>query len=87
MRIEIDYDKKELYIIHPYLLKRINFSDIISIQIIEFDQLSFDFIITTEQITKKLAYARYYNKKVTDERISAISELKRALIDISNKNY
>lgn len=87
MRIEIDYDKKELYIRHPYLLKRINFSDIISIQIIEFDQLSFDFIITTEQITKKLAYARYYKKKVTDERISAISELKRALIDISNKNY
>ena len=53
----------------------------------EFDQLSFDFIITTEQITKKLAYARYYKKKVTDERISVISELKRALIDISNKNY
>ena len=87
MRIEIDYDKKELYIRHTYLLKRINFSDIISIQIIEFDQLSFDFIITTEQITKKLAYARYYKKKVTDERISVISELKRALIDISNKNY
>ena len=86
MRIQIDYAKEELYIRHPYLLKRINFNDVVSIQIIEFDQLSFDFIITTKHITKKLAYSRYYNKKVTKERISKVNELKHDLISISKKN-
>ena len=87
MRIEIDYDKQVLYIRHPNLIKRIDFKDVVSIQIIEFNQLSFDFIITTKHITRKMAYARYYNKKVTQERISIIKELKQALINISNKNY
>lgn len=86
MRIQIDYAKEELYIRHPNLLKRINFNDIVSIQIIEFDQLSFDFIITTKHITKKLAYSRYYKKKVTKERILKVNELKYDLISISNKN-
>ena len=86
MRIQIDYAKEELYIRHPYLLKRINFNDIVSIQIIEFDQLSFDFIITTKHITKKLAYSRYCKKKVTKERILKVNELKHDLISISKKN-
>ena len=34
MRIQIDYEKKELYIRQYYFIKRIKFEDIISIQII-----------------------------------------------------
>lgn len=34
MRIEFDYDKKELCIRHPYFLKRLKFEDILSIQIL-----------------------------------------------------
>ncbi len=86
MRIQIDYNRRELYIIHPCLLKRINFDDVISIQIIEFNQLSFDFIITTKNITKKIAYSRYYKKKVTKERVSIINELKHDLMNISTIN-
>lgn len=87
MRIQIDYDKRELYIRHPYLIKRINFDDVISIQILEFNQLSFDFIITTKNTTKKIAYSRYYKKKVTEKRVSKVNDLKHDLISISNKNY
>lgn len=87
MRIQIDYDRRELYIRHPYLLKRINFDDVISIQILEFNQLSFDFIITTKNTTKKIAYSRYYKKKVTEERVSKVNDLKQDLINISNKKY
>lgn len=87
MRIQIDYDRRELYIRHPYLLKRINFDDVISIQILEFNQLSFDFIITTKNTTKKIAYSRYYKKKVTEERVSKVNDLKHDLINISNKKY
>lgn len=87
MRIQIDYDKQELYIRHPYFIKRIKFEDVVSIQIIEYNKVAFDFVITTKSQTKKMAYARYYRKKPTEKRISKINELKQDLMNISNKNY
>lgn len=87
MRIQIDYDKQELYIRHPYFIKRIKFEDVVSIQIIEYNKVAFDFVITTKSQTKKMAYARYYRKKTTEKRISKINELKQDLMNISNKNY
>lgn len=87
MRIQIDYDKQELYIRHPYFIKRIKFEDVVSIQIIDYNKVAFDFVITTKSQTKKMAYARYYRKKPTEKRISKINELKQDLMNISNKNY
>lgn len=87
MRIQIDYDKQELYIRHPYFIKRIKFEDVVFIQIIEYNKVAFDFVITTKSQTKKMAYARYYRKKPTEKRISKINELKQDLMNISNKNY
>lgn len=87
MRIQIDYEKRELYIRHPYLIKKINFEEILSIQIIDYNKVSFDFIISTKKTSKKLSFSKYYKKKITEKRISIINELKQDLMNISNKNY
>ena len=36
MRIQIDYNKQELYIRQPYFIKRISFKEVISVKIIEY---------------------------------------------------
>ena len=87
MRIQIDYEKRELYIRHPYLIRKINFEEILSIQIIDYNKVSFDFIISTKKTSKKLSFSKYYKKKNTEKRISIINELKQDLMNISNKNY
>ena len=87
MRIQIDYEKEELYIIHPYFLKRLKFEDIVFIQIFDYNEVAFDFIITTKNSSKKLAYARYYKKRATAKRIEKVNELKNDLRNISNKNF
>ena len=87
MRIQIDYEKKELYIRHPYFLKRLKFEDVLSIQIIEYNQVAFEFIVTTEKFSKKLPYARYLKKRPTKKILLKINELKQDLTNISNKNY
>lgn len=87
MRIQIDYEKKELYIRHPCFLKRLKFEDVLSIQIIEYNQVAFEFIVTTEKFSKKLPYARYLKKRPTEKILLKINELKQDLTNISNKNY
>ena len=87
MRIQIDYKKRELYIRHPYFIRKINFEEILSIQIIDYNKVSFDFIISTKKTSKKLSFSKYYKKKNTEKRISIINELKQDLMNISNKNY
>lgn len=87
MRIQIDYEKKELYIRYPYFLKRLKFDDVLSIQIKDYNEMSFDFVIVTKDKTKKLAYSRYYKSKPTKERLAIVNELKQDLMNISNRNY
>lgn len=87
MRIQIDYDKKELYIIHPFYLKRMKFEEVLSIQIVDYNEVAFDFVINTKNRSKKLAYSRYYKSKPNDEIKLIISELKNDLVNISNKNF
>lgn len=87
MRIQIDYEKEELYIRHPYFLKRLKFQDVLSIQIIDYHKTAFDFIITTRKGVKKLAYARYHKKRQTEKRVAKVTELKQDLLNISNRNY
>ena len=87
MRIQIDYDNEKLYIRHPCFLKMLNFQDILSIEVIDYNELAFDFIITTKDATKKLSYSRYYKKKPTLSIQTKITELKNDLMNISRKNY
>lgn len=87
MRIQIDYEKKELYIRHPIFLKRLKFDDVLSIQIKDYNELVFSFIIVTKDKTKKLNYPRYHKKKPTEERLAIVNELKQDLMNISNRNY
>ncbi len=88
MRIQIDYDRKELYIRQPYFIKRIKFEDIISIEIIDYNEVAFEFNIVTKNFSKKMPYARYIRRKRPNEKIkSKLNELKQDLMNISNKNY
>ena len=87
MRIQIDYEKKELYIRQPYFIKRIKFEDIISIQIIPYSEVAFEFVVTTKKFTKKMPYARYLKRKPNEKIKNKLNDLKQDLMNISNKNY
>ena len=87
MRIQIDYEKKEIYIRQPYFIKKIKFEDVLSIQIIDYNEVAFEFVITTESFTKKMPYARYLKRRPNEKITFRLNELKKDLMDISNKNY
>lgn len=87
MRIEINFEKHELYIRHPYFLKRIKFDDVISIEIKDYNEVAFDFVIETNTKIKKLAYARYYKKKPSLKITKKLNELKSDLRKICFRNY
>lgn len=84
MRIQIDYNKQELYIRQPYFIKRIKFEDIISIQIIPYSEVAFEFVVTTKKFTKKMPYARYLKRKPNEKIKSILNELKQDLLNIQN---
>ena len=86
MRIQIDYEKKELYIKHPRLLKKIKFEDIISIQIIDYNEVAFEFVIRTTNISKQIPYARYLRRSPNEKIRSKLNELKKDFMNISNSD-
>lgn len=87
MYIQIDYENKYLYVRQPYFIKRIKFEDIISIQIIPYSEVAFEFVVTTKKFTKKIPYARYLKRKPNVKIKNKINDLKQNLMNISNKNY
>ena len=84
MRIQIDYNKQELYIRQPYFIKRISFKEVISVKIIEYTDTAFEFIIVTKTFTKKLSYARYLKKRPNEKIKFILNELKQDLLNIQN---
>ena len=87
MRIQIDYEKKKLYIKFPYFIERIKFEDIKSIKTIDYDDVAFEFTIITEKFTRKIQYTRYSRKRPSEKITAKLNELKQDLMNISNKNY
>ena len=86
-RIQFDYENKELYIKKDRFKKTIKFEDIISIEILDYNDVAFEFIVKTEKFTKKIAYTRYLHKNPNEEITTELNELKQDLMNISNKNY
>lgn len=84
MRIQIDYNKQELYIRQPYFIKRISFKEVISVKIIEYTDNAFEFIIVTKTFTKKLPYTRYLKKRPNEKIKFILNELKQDLLNIQN---
>ena len=84
MRIQIDYNKQELYIRQPYFIKRISFKEVISVKIIEYTDTAFEFIIVTKTFTKKLPYTRYLKKRPNEKIKFILNELKQDLLNIQN---
>ena len=87
MYIQIDYENKYLYVRQPYFIKKIKFEDIISIQIIPYSEVAFEFVVTTKKFTKKMPYARYLKRKPNVKIKNKLNDLKQDLMNISNKNY
>jgi len=87
MYIQIDYENKYLYVRQPYFIKKIKFEDIISIQIIPYSEVAFEFVVTTKKFTKKIPYARYLKRKPNVKIKNKLNDLKQDLMNISNKNY
>ena len=87
MYIQIDYENKYLYVRQPYFIKRIKFEDIISIQIIPYSEVAFEFVVTTKKFTKKIPYARYLKRKPNVKIKNKLNDKKQDLMNISNKNY
>ena len=82
MRIQVDYINKELYIIHPHLIRKIKFEDIISIEIIDYSEVAFEFNVITKKDTKKIPYARYIKSKPDEKIKTKLNELKNDLLKI-----
>ena len=87
MYIQIDYENKYSYVRQPYFIKKIKFEDIISIQIIPYSEVAFEFVVTTKKFTKKIPYARYLKRKPNVKIKNKLNDLKQDLMNISNKNY
>ncbi len=87
MRIQIDYEKKELYTRHHFFIKRWKFEDILSIEIIDLNKVVFSVIVTTSRSSTRMAYARYLHYRPSEEITAILNELKQDFMNISNKNY
>ena len=85
MRIQIDYEKRELYIKQYKIKKRFKFNDIKHIEIIEYNEVAFDIEIVTDGYTRRMAYFRYYRRRPNKKIESILSELKNELKELSNE--
>lgn len=88
LRIEIDYEKKELFYWNDYYRRRIKFEDIRALEIVEHrEKVTFGCKITTNTKIRRFGYTRYYRKKPTPEILAKVEEVKDALrsIPISNQ--
>lgn len=88
LRIEIDYEKKELFYWNDYYRRRIKFEDIKALEIVEHrEKVTFGCKITTNTKIRRFGYTRYYRKKPTPEILAKVEEVKEALrsIPISNQ--
>lgn len=86
MRIQIDFNKQELYIRDPYFIKKINFKEIVSIRIIEWKETAFEIVIETNSFTKKIPYTRYLKRRPNEKIKSVLNELKQDLLSIQDKD-
>ena len=84
--IEIDYEKKELYIKHWQLNKKLKFDDV-SIEIYPLSRVDFTFQVITYKFTRRITYRKYENRIKTYKRINEVNELIKDLKNISNGNY
>ena len=89
LRIEIDYEKKELFYWNDYYRRRIKFEDIRALEIVEHGEkaTTFGCKVTTDKKIRRFGYTRYYRKKATPEILAKVEEVKEALrsIPISNQ--
>jgi hypothetical protein len=83
LRIEIDYEKKELFYWNDYYRRRIKFEDIRALEIVEHrEKVTFGCKITTDTKIRRFGYTRYYRKKPTPEILAKVEEVKEALRSI-----
>ncbi len=83
LRIEIDYEKKELFYWNDYYRRRIKFEDIRALEIVEHgEKVTFGCKVTTDIKIRRFGYTRYYRKKPTPEILAKVEEVKEALRSI-----
>ena len=87
LRIEINYEKQELFYWNDYFRRTIKFEEIRSIEINDLDGVTFGCKVTTDKKIRRFGYTRYYRKKPTPEILAKVEEVKEALrsIPISNQ--
>jgi len=83
MRIEVDFKYRYLYIKHPYLIKRIKFNDIISIEIENYKETALLITVNTKIISQQITYSRYSKKKLSEKITNKLKELKADLYEIT----
>ena len=84
MRIEVDYEKEELYIRHFTLIKHIKFKNIVQIDITDYKKTALEFLITTNEWSKKIVYARYLNRRPSAKIEKVLNDLREELKNISS---
>ena len=89
-RIEINYEKKEVFILYYFFKKRYKFEDIVSIETRPYNDVAFYIELKTKDAEKTFLYGRYkgtHYRRPTKKITAALDELKTDLMNISNKNY
>ena len=82
LRIEINYEKQELFYWNDYFRRTIKFEEIRSIEINDLDGVTFGCKVTTDKKIRRFGYTRYYRKKPTPEILAKVEEVKEALRSI-----
>lgn len=68
---------------HPYFIKRMQFEEITSIEIIDIRPVEVHFVVSTNRFPPKIAYTRYYKSKPSPEIQAVLQDLKEELKSIA----
>ena len=84
LRIEINYEKQELFCWNDYFRRTIKFEDIRAVEIVDHGEkaTTVGCRVTTYKKIIGFRYTRYYRKKPTPEILAKVEEVKEALRSI-----
>ena len=86
IRIEFNYDKKELLIHKHYFVKKIKFEEIESIEIIDYETPGFVFVIVTKNFIKRISFFAlpFINEIIDNKAKETEEDIKKRLAEISD---
>ncbi len=83
MRVEFDFERKELYIFNLSVKRKIKFEDISYLEIVDYSDMAFGVIFQTNDFKDDFEYTKFLKKAKTQDRLNEITKLKALLMNVS----